>query len=141
MAENNKKTFIIDASFVLGFLLPDERVKSVDSTFELYRRGEITLVSSILLPFEVLNGLRTAVVRKRLSAPKAAKLAEAFLDLGIRLLEIDYQKTFSLAVQKKLSFYDAAYVYLSRACATNFLSLDRQLTKDGRENHSRGFFR
>ena len=58
MGEDINGEVVVDASFILAFLLPDERVEQVDEIFYLYETGKITLFSTKLLPFEILNGLR-----------------------------------------------------------------------------------
>jgi len=112
MAEESE--FVVDASFVLAYLLPDEKAGLTDEFFGRYANGEIKLVSCPLLPFEVLNGLRAAVLKKRLGAEVAEKLGQAFLALEIELEPIDFADCFTLALNKKLSVYDASYLLLGQ---------------------------
>src|SRR3990167_5563731 len=115
MAENINEEYVVDASFVISFLLPDERVLEVDRKFELYSQNAIHFVSTYLLPFEVLNGLKNAVIRKRINDNLATKLASIFFDYKIRLIKIELYKTFLLALKQNLSVYDASYVYLAKS--------------------------
>lgn len=120
---------VIDASFILAYLLPDENIPEVEETIKKFRQSEIDLLSSEILPFEVFNCIRTAVIRKRISAALADKLGQTFLEMDIFLEGIDYGKTLSLAVTKSLSFYDASYVWLSKSKNLQLLSLDRRMKK------------
>lgn len=124
------ETFVVDASFVLAYLLPDERAKKVDVVFERYAKGEIKLISSQLLLFEVLNGLRSAVLQKRLEQKRALILAKAFLDLEIKVEEENFEAVFKLALKRKVTVYDAGYLWLALKKKVKLLSLDRSL-RDG----------
>lgn len=128
MGVRSKDCFVVDSSFVLSFLLPDERQEKVDAIFNRLRAGELSLVSTELLPFEVLNGLKMAAVRQRINHNQASKLGGLFLDLPITLLKIDWLLCFHLAWQKKLTVYDAGYLLLSRSKRLNLLSFDKDLT-------------
>jgi len=78
MAESTKVSFIVDASYVLAFLLPDEQTEEAEATFLAFGEGNITLSSPDLLPYEVVNTLAAAVVRKRITKQQAQMLLEQF---------------------------------------------------------------
>lgn len=115
MDEDISGEVVVDASFILAFLLPDERVEQVDEIFDLYEVGRINFVSTQLLPFEVLNSLRNSILRKRITKRQAIDLAAEFFKIKIILEDVDFRQAFSLSVAQGLSFYDASYVYLARA--------------------------
>ncbi len=123
--------YTTDASYVLAFLLPDEKTASPDDLFARYSRGECKLLAPQLLPFEVLNGLKSAVARKRLKRETAAQLARGFFDLQIPLYDIHFESAFQIAQQHNLSLYDAAYVQLAHETNTPLLTLDTRLRKLG----------
>lgn len=126
MAENID-SFIVDASFVLSFLLPDEQNSGADQIFERFHKGEVQLLAPLILPFEVFNGLTSTLLSKRLTQSKTENLVKRFLDLQIPLAEIDPLETFGLTVKNKLTFYDAAYLYLAKVKQLPLLSLDERL--------------
>jgi predicted nucleic acid-binding protein len=128
MTENIKTTLVIDASYILAFLL-NENNSPVDELIEDYKNGNIHLSSNGLLPFEVGNALKTAVIRKRLDKKQAQELYRLFLDLDIAIEPIDGNETLAIALSKKLSFYDAAYVYSAKHAGRPLLTLDRSLKK------------
>lgn len=130
MAGRLDKKYVVDSSFVLAFLLPSEKSKHVDEIFTRYKEGEIKLISSHLLPFEVGNGLKTALLRKRLRVKEVKILLRAFLDLEIELEEIDTEETFKLALSQNLTMYDAAYLFLATAKRIPLLTLDTDLKKN-----------
>lgn len=122
-------TYTADASFVLAFLLPDEKKKSIDEYFKRFIEGKISLMSSAILPFEVLNGLKTAVLQKRLDEKTALVLAKAFLNLEIETKEVDFTNCLKIACKQNITVYDASYVYLSQAAKAPLLSLDKKLSR------------
>ncbi len=126
MAENPKKFFIIDASFILSFLLRENQ-KEVDDIFLRYQKNEIELHSSSLLKFEVGNGLKTAVLRKRISRNIARLIYQTFLKLEIKEETIDWVKTLTTAITKHLSFYDASYLTLAKHLHYSLLTMDSSL--------------
>lgn len=127
MAGNTPKQRVVDASFVLAYLLPDERAQAVDRAFGDYQGGAVDFISCTLLPFEVLNGLRSAVVQKRLEETRARRLSNAFLSLGIELVPVDYHQVVRLALKLNITVYDAGYVWLARHKRIPLLTLDASL--------------
>ena len=129
MAENTKKTYVIDASYVLNFLMPDEQSVISDAIFEQYKNRHIDLISVSLLPFEVYNSLNAAIIRKRLKNEEAIKLLKFFDKLKIQYTEINFPKAFKTCIKYNLSYYDASYLYLSKHLHYPLLSLDKHLLK------------
>lgn len=127
MMAGNTNTFIIDASYLLSFLLADEQLKEAEEIFDQFSVGKIKLYAPSLLPFEVLSALQTATARKRITSQTAQELAKYFLDLKIPILNIDLFKTFVLAQLENLTFYDASYLYLAKTHHAPLLTLDEKL--------------
>lgn len=127
MDENT--SFVIDASFVLAFFLPDETTESVTQLFQKYKSKEIRLVSTALFPFEVLNSLKAALLVKRIKPGLVSEVAETFFDLDIPLEEIDHLPALDLAIKNNLSYYDAAYLQLAQENNLTLLTLDKHLKK------------
>lgn len=125
MAAGNK--FVVDSSFLLCFLLPDERDELVDEILDNYTKGKIQLIASGLFPFEVFNGINVAIYRKRISIEEAKSLGERFLKLTIPLINADYLEIQKTAQDQKITFYDATYLYLSRLYNIPLLTLDKKL--------------
>lgn len=119
--------WIVDSSFALCFLLPDEHIKEVDSVFESYAQGKTKLSTSPLIFFEVYNGLISAVRRKRIDKNKANELMNFFQELRIPYIKCDYALSLNVAFEYGLSFYDAAYVALAKTQKFPLLTLDVKL--------------
>lgn len=127
MAGNTKNEFVVDASFFLAYLLPDEHINGVQKFFNEFKVEKLKLIASPLLPFEVFNGLQFAKSRKRVSLTIIKQLGEKFLQIPIVFEEIDYLKVLHLALKKRLTFYDASYLYLAQTKQVPLLTLDQHL--------------
>jgi len=119
--------FIIDASFVLSFLLPDEDRSEVIQIFDQYTQGKIKLSAPDLLSYEIINGLKGAILRKRITVKEATYLVSQFLDLEIILSSVALSLVLDVAVTKELSIYDASYLYLAKKEDAELLTLDTKL--------------
>jgi predicted nucleic acid-binding protein len=120
---------VVDASFILDFLLPDEQSEYVIKTFEEYKKGQMTLMAPLILPFEIANGLKYAIKTKRINQKMALELLEIFLSLKIDLLTSDMYEVLETSLEKELSIYDAAYITLSQQENLHLLTLDEKLRK------------
>lgn len=127
MAGKLSGKFVVDSSFILSFLLPDESNSIVEDIFDNYLDGKAAFYSPYLLPFEVFNGLDIAVLRKRLSPRLAEELGEKFLLINIKLESVDFPKILKLAISRNLTVYDASYLYLSQTQGFELLTLDTKL--------------
>ena len=129
MGANGDHEFVVDASYTLAFLLPDERNEQVVSTFRRYAEHEMHLVSIPLLPLEVGNGLKLAVARKRIEPVTAFELVRSFLHHRIPLVEIGLEQIWETAEREQLTMYDAAYLVLARQRNLPLLSFDKHLLR------------
>ena len=127
---NSNPRVVIDASCVLNYLVPDEEDDFIDQIFEDYKNGEISFISTDFLLFEVLNGLKMVVKRGRITENLGKKLVKNFLKFDIEFRhDLALNKIFSLAMKEDLTFYDAAYLYLSVDEDLPLLTLDKKLQK------------
>lgn len=126
MVVNIKSLFVIDASFVLAFLL-DEGNVGVESIFEKQALGEIHFISPSLLKYEVGNSLRSKFLRKKIEKEKVQKLYQSFLAIKIKEENLDYYSVLNLAMEKNLTFHDASYLYLAQKNKVSLLTLDHSL--------------
>lgn len=119
---------VIDASVVLALLLPDEKIKpKAQKILELHSQGKLDFLSASLLNFEVLNGIKSAVLSKRIKPEIATKLANHFLDLKIIKKKINFEKAFKYSLSLSISVYDAAYLVLARRANVPLLTTDKKL--------------
>ena len=100
--------FVVDSSFLLSTLLPDEKISpSFQRYIKQFRQNKLAFKSCELLKYEICNSLRSAVKQKRISFKKASVLYSAFEMMKIEYLDINFKKTIDLSIKNDLSFYDA----------------------------------
>jgi len=121
--------YVIDASFFLSHLLPDEERSDTEDIFDKYVQGEILFVSSNLLKFEVVNAIWVASKRKRIEVSLAKKLVRLFKNYEIKIIQVDINKIFDISIKNNITVYDASYVYLSKTTNYELLTLDKKLKK------------
>lgn len=121
--------YVVDSSFVLSFLFPDELTKNVKDFFKEFIDKRTELIAPTILPYEVANGLKSATRRKRLSEDEASKLIERFQKLHIPLASIDMSAVLAYAIEKNLSVYDASYAWLARRYNCELMTHDKLLQK------------
>jgi len=128
MPEENIKSVVVDASFILAYLLPDEQFPA-DEILKQFKSGKLKFISVKLLPFEVLNSLKSALKSKRINHRQAKILINRFFKLGINLIKVDFAAVFGLAVKHSLTVYDAGYLWLAKNKKVKLQTLDKQLKK------------
>lgn len=119
--------YLIDSSFMLAHLLPDEKVNKVDKVFTKYAQGKVFFFAPYILPFEVINGIRSAAISKRIDKESAQILIDDFLSVKIELQKVNFKRTLAISFQNKCSIYDASYIYLGESLNMPFLTLDEKL--------------
>jgi len=119
--------YVIDASLILGFLLPDEYDIEAFIKVKEFVSGNSKFIAPTLLPYEIINGLKNAIQRNRVTLNQALELTNQFIEFMIPLQEIDLDAVLKLAQDKDLSVYDASYLYLSKEKNLELLTLDKQL--------------
>lgn len=109
---------VVDASYVLDLLLPDEKKLGAEL---------LHAIAPQLLVFEVTNAIKMAVVRKRITKQVAHILIKEFEGWKIQLLDIQPNEVLSLAIEKGLAVYDASYLWLAREQKAELLTWDKKL--------------
>lgn len=122
---------VMDASIVLAWLLPDEREAAINRIFAVYRQKKGHIYAPKLLIYELINGLKTAIVRKRIRWPEAKESIKVFKAMNFELIDQggEEETILKLANRLNLSVYDAAYVALAKKLKVKLLSLDKSLLR------------
>jgi len=121
-------TFVVDASAVAPFFLPDERGELADELLSRMAAGEHCVVPTLFIS-EITNLLVSAVRRRRLAVADAVVLLAALAEWPI---DIDTRgdragRVFALAVRHGLSAYDATYLDLAIDAGAELATHDRAL--------------
>lgn len=123
-------SFVIDASVVLAWLLPDE--KSATAERLIGRTTQERVCAPALLMLEVGNALLQAERRSRIAAADRNELIGAFTALPIALEPISADSLIragALAKKHGLSLYDGCYLELAAARACALATFDRGLAQ------------
>lgn len=117
---------VVDASIVLDLLLGEGNKKA--EIFWQSQASERELVAPTILAYEVMNGLRSAVLRQRMNLENAGEGWSKFEELKIRLVGLDNgREVVEFAVRNMRSVYDASYVVLSQELNCELVTLDKNL--------------
>ena len=120
--------FVVDSSYILSVLLPDEkRLPAAKNNLKLITSEKNKIISSPLLEFEVGNGIRSALLRKRIKSNSPSILIKNFNLLPIKIEKIDNERVLSISITNNLSFYDATYLFLAKSRSAVLLTLDEKL--------------
>lgn len=130
MEENIKeKSYVIDTSFVIAYLLPEDNREHTISIFKQAAKFEVLLIAPSLLSYEVANALLAATSRKRIAKELAAKILMIYRKIKINRVDIDVNKILDIALKYKLSCYDASYLALAKQEKAPLLTFDGKLKR------------
>ena len=115
---------VVDASAIAAIIFDEPPGASAEATI----KGS-TLFASDLIGYELAN---VCVKKIRAKPEERTRLLEAFetyYDLGIREIAIDEREVIMLANDKRLSFYDASYLWLAQSLGVELVTFDERLAK------------
>jgi len=124
------RDIVIDASVSATWILEDEGDKGSEGLLAAVLRGDVRLLQPTLWQYEMLNVVRSAVVRGRLSERKARQAVATLRAVPVQTVAPEEQgqaDILSLALEMKLSAYDAAYVSLARQRGADLVSADQRI--------------
>ena len=126
------KAVVVDGSVAAAWFLPDERSEDSERLLRMVVRRELRAVVPELWHYEVLNALRTAVLRGRMTASQASLGAEEVRGLPVETVSAQSQGhagILSAAIDLGLSAYDAAYLDLAMARGVGLVTADRRVLR------------
>lgn len=124
------KRLALDASVVLAWLLADERTSQVELLMTCILAEATELIVPSILPYELVNSIKSAVAQKRISTKTAHDLLHDYHQ--IHLIEMPFSeptRILEIALTHQLSAYDAAYVWVAHECMAPLCTMDAKLQK------------
>jgi len=121
------RSLVIDASVATRFLLEEDYAEQAQDVLEEFIEGNLDLSAPRLIMAEVGNAMRTAVARGIVGDVEASGMYSKLLDLGLGRIELtdeDHRRILELSIRRKMSFYDAVYVYCSKVNGAALLTAD-----------------
>jgi len=130
---------VIDANITLAQVLPLPYTDLVTERMETWRQGRIGIVVPALWEYEVVSGLRKAVVRGYLTQEQAFQALEAILNMGLEQVypsvELDKMALAWAGTLALSNVYDGQYLAVAKALGAEFWTADRRLANN---LHQRG---
>jgi len=114
------RAVVIDASYVLDILFPDEKMCELPKE---------KMIAPTLLRYEVVNAIKMANVRKRISQNVGLELIKEWQSWKIEYQDVDLAAAMKLAITTDLSVYDASYLWLAREKKAKLLTFDKKLAR------------
>jgi predicted nucleic acid-binding protein len=121
------KICVVDCSYFLSFIMPDEKNSEVDlASYSVY-------VPSIFF-LECMNVLRTAVKKQRVTQDQYEKCIWAFKDLPFNVdhfssTQESLQTISRLSLEHNLTSYDASYVELAIRLKASLGTHDKKISE------------
>jgi predicted nucleic acid-binding protein len=115
---------VIDASALIEFLLDAARYPRIDAVI-----SSEELHAPYLINCEIVHGLRSAVVGKRLQAERALAALEDFAALPIRRYGADRLLLRMWDLRHNHTAYDASYVALAESLNLPLITRDARLAR------------
>jgi len=130
------RTFVLDASVAVAWCFEDESSDFADGILDLLRTGSEAITPAIW-PLEVANALVMAEWRKRISEAKVMSHLSDIRHLPVLIEPMDLARAFdqilSVARQRHLTEYDAAYLELALRRGLPLATLDHQIRRAARQ--------
>jgi len=122
-----RREVVIDSSVSAAWFLPDERSDDSERLLSLVARRHLRVAVPELWHYELLNVLRTAVLRGRVTALDARKAATLMGSLPVESVPAGSQghsEIVTAAIELGLSAYDAAYIGLAQMRGDELITAD-----------------
>jgi predicted nucleic acid-binding protein len=124
------KLVVVDASWWLAYLYPDELHNDViEMTDDFLSGSRVQFMAPPLLPYELGNLFRVSIGRKRLLREMGVILFNKFLNFPIKYCNPIHNQLLDFVLIDKLTYYDAAYIWLALEKKTELLTLDHEMKK------------
>ena len=121
---------VVDASFVLKLILPEEYSEQVRQMWEWWVRKEVEVSAPYLLTYEVVSVLRHKVFRGELVLEEGEAALLAIQAQGIMLLHPKGLEQVSWELAKEFNrptAYDTSYLALAQLLDSEFWTADERL--------------
>lgn len=127
-------SLVLDSSVALSWCFEDERTPVTAALLD--QVAESGAVAPMLWPLEVLNGLTMAERRGRLDTERRQRFGDFLHQLPVKLDDETANQawtvTTQLAVQFRLTVYDASYLELAQRLRLPLATRDEELYAAGR---------
>jgi len=129
------RVVVVDASVALKWAFNDEEhvAQALALRDDFLVRGTLHLAAPTLFAYELVNGVSSAIRRRRLERALGSQVLQIMAEMQLDLQLPRLDRVFEIALDCGLSAYDSAYVALAEALAADLWTADRLLFERGRE--------
>ena len=124
------KKCVIDCSVSASWILKDEYKKSSEELLRSIILGEIELIQPDLWWYEMLNLLKSSVIRKRIKNEHIRKTLFFLKEIPMRCVSLSKLDDYLLlenAIKYNLTAYDSAYLTLAEIYGAKLFTFDKDL--------------
>jgi len=121
---------VLDGSAAAPWVLPDENTQLSERLLEQILDDRLALVVPELWRYEMLNVLRSGVLRGRITDQQARKGLALISSIPLEVVSTEAQGEDGIldaALSLKLSAYDATYLHLARSRGIDLVTADHDL--------------
>jgi predicted nucleic acid-binding protein len=118
---------VVDASIVVKWFIEEKHSNKANIIREKYINGDIELIVPSLMYFEVLNALKYSKLFELSELDDAAESLEKYGFNTVTIKKNLRKNMIKIAVDHKLSIYDASYLALSLGLGKIFCTADEKI--------------
>ncbi len=125
------KKLVIDASVCLKWVFEEEDSEKARFLLKQQEKNKLLLLVPKLWEYEIVNGVASAVLRKKASFLTAKKLLKLILEANLKVISMTdlLMKCLENANKYHISAYDSAYVTLAKENGIVLVSADDRLVE------------
>ena len=129
-----EEAFVLDASITATWLLPDEHTGASQALFARLRGGVLDVHVPDIWLAECGNIIASAVKRRRATVVEADALWRVLDAVRVRITRFElgptqWRAALALAFERRLSIYDASYLWLAVSLQLPLCTDDERLAK------------
>ncbi len=115
---------VVDTSVIVGIILEEpDKASLVSAT------SDAVLYAPQSLHWEVGNALTSAMRRNRIAPETARRALAAYEEIPIRFLDVDLDRSLSVAAEHRIYAYDAYFIVCALSMAAPLLTIDQLLAR------------
>jgi len=115
---------VVDASVLAALIFRESRFSEAASLL-----ADASFYEPTLLPYELANITRKKAIEYPAQTPAFMEAFREFLSHEIEWRAVDSVAVVGLALETRLTTYDASYLYLSRTLGIPLITFDERLAK------------
>jgi len=120
---------VADASVIVKWFVDEVYSENARKLRDEFINGRVEIISTELMPYEVLNALKYT---KLFKTEELIMIAKSLTLYGFRLFSLTgkfAERTVEIAMEKDITIYDASYVALAEELKAKLYTADEKLIK------------